>query len=758
MTQTSTPAPLTPTPQNRQLQTTPRKVQGVLSRLTVPQKLALVSAPLLLGLSISLTFNINDQWQEIFKDRRALTGTQYLVTAKDIYSSIQQNRRLVVPYLAGNNGAKAQMLEEQGQIDGLFQQLNTLTTTHPISEELNKVIQATQVKWDKFSAQIENREMSSQEGFENIENFLLSDIGNLINTIALESDMNNLQYRRTAELVSLTSKTIPRNWAESGKIRTSTNIALQSKEALSESQLSSFREQLTTATIAHQTIIQQAELALRYAPSNQEAMRAAIDEMDKKMTIVIDNFRKIVDSGSVPENKQALFDTLAPSLESQVNFYDVSLETLRQAISFEERALFLQAILTLIAAVFFFGVATWLSLATARGITRSLSTLTNAAQSLSQGNFNTRAPITTSDEIATLTETFNIAAAQLEENQLRVEEERLEQQRLQNNIGQFLDVTMDISEGDLTKRGVVTEDILGNVVDSINLMTEELGYVLGDVQKASSSVTSGSQQMLSSTQDIRQGTAQTTQVALSVAEQTAEVNRQIQEMARIAQASADAARQTLQASSEGQQAVQNTLSDMQNIRETTRTAEERIASLAERSKQIGQIVDAISNIASQTNLLSLHASIEAAGAGEAGERFSVVADEVRQLADESAQATRQITGLITSLQNDINETVRIIRESAQQVNQGYEVAGTAGQRLEQIGDLSRESARLAEQISLSSREQVQNIEQVASSVQDIAHTAERSQQSVEQGRAAAEQLQKLAENLNASLARFRLPN
>ena len=131
-------------------------------------------------------------------------------------------------------------------------------------------------------------------------------------------------------------------------------------------------------------------------------------------------------------------------------------------------------------------------------------------------------PVTTRDELGVVGLAFNAATAKLRVNQEQTEAERQAAQRLQANVGEFLDVTMQIADGDLTARGRVSEDVLGNVVDAINLMTEELAAVLSDVQRASTSVTGGSQSMLESTEQIRQGTLVTTL-------ETGRVTRQAQE-------------------------------------------------------------------------------------------------------------------------------------------------------------------------------------------------------------------------------------
>ena len=229
-------------------------------------------------------------------------------------------------------------------------------------------------------------------------------------------------------------------------------------------------------------------------------------------------------------------------------------------------------------------------------------------------------------------------------------------------------------------------------------------------------------------------------------------------MSAIAQASADSAARALSASETGQQAVRSTLKGMEAIRESSQDVALRVQSLNQRSEQIGEIVDSMGHIASQVNLLSLHASIEAAGAGEAGGRFSIVADEVRKLADTSGQATARIASLIKNVQAEIQDVIVSVEDGTREVEQGYRVAGTAGERLREIGALTRQSAELAETIAESQRAQVQGVEDMGSAVEQIAAVARDSQDSVKEGRAAAEQLQTLAQNLSASLTRFRLPS
>ncbi|SEJ34418.1 twitching motility protein PilJ [Deinococcus reticulitermitis] len=412
----------------------------------------------------------------------------------------------------------------------------------------------------------------------------------------------------------------------------------------------------------------------------------------------------------------------------------------------------LLALLALITALL-----TLLLLTVSRAITLPLGRLTAASQKLAQGDFTVRLPVTTADELGVLSNTFNLAAEQLHHNAERDAQERLEAQRLQHNIGEFLDVTMTIADGDLTRRGKVTEDVLGNVVDSINLMTDELAGTLKQVQHASESVTGGSRQVLGTTEQIQQGAQLTAEQAQRVAEQVEQITRAIRTMAHSAQTSAETARQALLASQQGQQAVQETLGGMQNIRTEVQGVSRRVRSLGERSLEIQEIVDTISQIARRTNLLALNASVEAAGAGEAGGRFGAVADEIRQLATTSAQATTRIASLIKSVQLEVQDVIIGAEEGTREVEQGYRIAGSAGERLREIGQLTEHSAQLAESIAASTQQQVHGVEQVSSAVQQIASVAQQAEGAVQQGRNAAEQLEALAGQLNAALRRFRLP-
>ena len=404
-------------------------------------------------------------------------------------------------------------------------------------------------------------------------------------------------------------------------------------------------------------------------------------------------------------------------------------------------------------------IALVISTAIARSISKPIQQLALLAQQVAQGDLSQLAEVRSNDEVGYLGTSINTAIMRLR-GMVKTEEdlelERQQREDLQTNISTFLDIAMDIAGGDLTKRGKVSEDVLGNVVDAINLMVEEVAYLLRDVQTAALSVHEGSGEMLDTTEAITNTTKQQTLEAQKARQDVLEVTDSIREMAQNAQISAQSAEQTLKASQQGQDAVSNTLSGMQNIRREVQAISKRIKNLGDRSLEISEIVDTIARISRQTNLLALNAAIEASGAGEAGRRFAIVADEVRKLADDSAVATRRIGELIKGVQAEVQEVVISVEDGTKEVEQGYRVATEAGERLKEIASISEQTAQLAQLISQATTAQVAGVEEVGSAVSQITGMAESAQSSVEQGRAVAERLQELSEQLTQSLERFRL--
>jgi twitching motility protein PilJ len=395
----------------------------------------------------------------------------------------------------------------------------------------------------------------------------------------------------------------------------------------------------------------------------------------------------------------------------------------------------------------------------AHHITKPVTQVVRVAERVGQGDLSRLVPVSSRDEIGQLAATFNDTVVRLRslvQTEAERDEERRKREELQRNISRFLDIATEIARGDLTKRGQVTSDVLGSVVDAINVMVAELATIIDDVRDAAQQVFTSSNEMIGAMEQTATGAQTQSREAVSVSDAMETLSRSMRRVAGDAEESASAARLALDSATKGEQAVRASLAGMQRIRGEVQGISKKVKSLADRSLEISEIVNTIEDIASQTNLLALNAAIEAAGAGEAGLRFAVVAEEVRKLAERSGKAAKDIVVLIKTVQAETQQAVVAMEEGTREVEAGFKVTVEAGERLHQIGEISQKSAALARDISQATQEQVRGIEGGAVAVQSIAGVAVETEKAVLETRKTMDQVVRVAEALTTSLARFKL--
>jgi methyl-accepting chemotaxis protein len=332
------------------------------------------------------------------------------------------------------------------------------------------------------------------------------------------------------------------------------------------------------------------------------------------------------------------------------------------------------------------------------------------------------------------------------------------QEELQRSVTDFLTIVSQIARGDLTLRGKVTQDALGNVVDSVNYMLDNFAKVLERVRKAAVDVSTSANEILVSSEEMANGATQQDQEITNTSSAVEQLTVSMKQVSNNAEASAEAARRALDAAEQGNRAVRDTLEGMQRIRASVQATAKKIKSLGDRSLEISEIINVINDITEQTNLLALNAAIEAARAGEAGRGFAVVADEVRKLAEHSRSATKDIAALIKAIQAETNEAVVVMEEGTKEVEVGARLADQAGRALDAISSVVRQSAELVQEISLASKQQVRGTEGVANAMQIISNITRQTSQGARQTARTVEQMVKLSEQLNEALSQFRVSN
>jgi twitching motility protein PilJ len=338
-----------------------------------------------------------------------------------------------------------------------------------------------------------------------------------------------------------------------------------------------------------------------------------------------------------------------------------------------------------------------------------------------------------------------------------VDAQRAENDRSQEAILRLLDELASLADGDLTVQATVTEDITGAIADSINYAVEALRGLVTTINHSSIQVDGATRQTQALAQHLAKASgAQSKQIA-SATESAGGMASSTEEVSGNAERAADVARHSVEVAHKGGDAVRRTIDGMNAIRETIQETSKRIKRLGESSQEIGNIVELINDIAEQTNILALNASIQASMAGEAGRGFAVVADEVQRLAERAANATKQIEVLVRTIQTDTNEAVVSMERSTTDVVGGALLAENAGAALEEIEQVSNQIASLVQNISASARQQTSAAQAIARNMQVLKEISAQTADSTSATSSAIAKLADLSAGLRKSASGFRLP-
>ena len=412
-------------------------------------------------------------------------------------------------------------------------------------------------------------------------------------------------------------------------------------------------------------------------------------------------------------------------------------------------------------------VVVFLARAIGHTIAQPLNRLQEITQEFSQGNYQLRAEALTTDETGKLARTFNEMADSIEANLKEIDqkenlllknaqEQRQLKEVLQRRALELLMEVDPISQGDLTIRAKVTEDEIGTIADSYNATVANLRKIVTQVQTAATQVadtTSTNESVVKSlsTEALRQ--AEEIAVALERVQEMAQLVQVVASSAKQAEAAVQQAARTVE---EGDANMNRTVDGIVSIRETVAETAKKVKRLGESSQKISQVVNLISNFTEQTNMLALNASIEAAQAGKEGRGFAIIAQEVRKLAKQSAQATIDIEKLIAELQEETNEVIATMETSTEEVVTGTKLVDETRQSLNQITAASNEINQLVEAIAQSTILQSQVSEIVTKTMTDIAAISAQTSTEASTVSSSFEQLRQVAQALQEEVGQFKI--
>lgn len=326
-------------------------------------------------------------------------------------------------------------------------------------------------------------------------------------------------------------------------------------------------------------------------------------------------------------------------------------------------------------------------------------------------------------------------------------------------LNSMISMVKDLAEGegDLTKRlEIVTHDELGELAEWFNTFLDKIHHIISQVAGTAEQVASASEELSSSATLQAQGADtqkdQTTQVATAMQEMSSTVQQVSENCIRAAEAS----RRAAETAREGGCVVEQALTQMRSIAESVGGTAKKMAELGRSSDQIGRIAGVIDDIADQTNLLALNAAIEAARAGDQGRGFAVVADEVRKLAECTTKATKEIAGMIKTIQEGNKGAVKAMEIGSRQVEEGVTSTARAGDSLQQIIRMSEDVGSMITSIATAATEQSAATEEVNKNMDQIAQLVKGSAVAAQQSAKACQDLSGLALNLQNMVGSFKL--
>ena len=376
-------------------------------------------------------------------------------------------------------------------------------------------------------------------------------------------------------------------------------------------------------------------------------------------------------------------------------------------------------------------IAFYLSYKLAENASNPLKKLESIADRIADGDISCPVNVITGDEIGALSSSFF---------------------RMQQELSRLSQQAGNIARGDLT----LQVDFKGELGEAFNQMQTNLSEIILQVKEAILKISTACNQILASSEEQASGASEQ---AASVGETTASIEELSTTAGQISENSdiqVGMAESTQQNAEESAKAMAEAAEMMETIQQQTEKGAEKIMSLGEKSQQIGKVLGIINEVAAETKMLSLNAAIEASKAGEAGRGFSVVASEIRKLAENVVKSTGTIEDIAREIQTAANASVMAAEENVKVVKAGSEKLTRVGAAMQEIVGMAEQTTDSAKQVSMATGQQKGASEQVVITMRELSDVARQMAAAAGETTQSANTLTQMTENLKQLISRFNL--
>ncbi len=388
----------------------------------------------------------------------------------------------------------------------------------------------------------------------------------------------------------------------------------------------------------------------------------------------------------------------------------------------------------------------------ARALLAPVDNLMGAVADIAGGNPGARAKVLSSDELGQVTQQFNQMAQAIQDSQAA---EAAGSNALRAKVDLLLGVVSQAASGDLTGSVQVHgEDAIGRMGHGLQTMVENLRRLIGNVQKAGIQVTTSATEIAASARQQEATGIEQAQTSVEILATTKEISANTAQLLKTMEGATAVADYTTSATAEAQTNLARMDQTMGQMVAATDAINAKLAALSEKASNINGVLTTITKVADQTNILSLNAAIEAEKAGDAGRGFSVVATEIRRLADQTSVSTWDIEQMLKEMQSAVSASVMGMDKFSEEIRRSVGEVRTVGSQLSGVMD---QVQRLAPQFDLvlqGMQSQAQGASQIADTMMQLADTSHQSVESLKATSEAVHQLQYAASDLQASVATF----